>query len=327
MLQLITLLRYACLAEPNNLCRKEILEFNKAAPFTHYQVCEYNRLRIWNESIVNKPDVIRFVVSRQRNERDWDERKLSIRGPRQGGPTAMETQGRTVLLHFPNDTVHFENPFVFLTIEGERYGLVQHLDGLLDLDVKYIGQTEISPGTYLRFKKHEKLSEVAHDIVAKRPEKESVVKLLSFGRPEANYIFLPFMSDEEADFSPTQHREALADMPEKQWRTVIEGALIHYFQTTEYNTHYVKHFPSRRHRYPYFYRHKVAALAIELQEEYMVYRTFRKGADPKRVRIIRYAFDDKYKAPLLINNEIQVSDELYEMLTGSLQTKFGRSIL
>lgn len=316
LISLTTVLQRVLLADTNNLSSKEVLKLNKETPFTHYQVCEYNRLRIREKHIEHHEDLILFRISRQINEYEWDSHEFYIPRMSQQGQISMRVNAAAVIIRFDNGAeMGFPDVFTFLMQMGLWFGRNDQLNGLLDLDVMYIGQTTIGDNGYLRFHNHEKILKFSGDIIKKRPEKEVVIKLMSFGSPNVISQLIPEIDsdDSRADW---MNGELANSFPQDQWKTIIEAALINYFNTDVYNKNYVNHFPLPSHCYKYFYERNIASICVELQEEYMAYRTLKKGKDPKRVRLIRYALDPEYKEPLDINNDNQISDDLYEKITG-----------
>ncbi len=311
-----TILDFICLAEPNNLSRKEIVEANKFKPFTHYQVCEFNRLRIRPESVVNTNQYIRFIVSKQLNEFDWEEQEMFMQSSHHGITTSMEVRGKSVILHNSRGgELWYDTVFIFLEMIGSEMGWHKHLENLLKIKVMYIGQTEISDGSYLRFDGHEKINKVTNDIISNRPEKEVIVKLMSFQPP---FIRTMVISDIESDDSRKDWMPGgglLENIPRDHWKTIIEGTLIKYFYP-EFNVHYRDNFPSEKHtKYTYFYKKNVRSICVELHEEYRAYITESEKVAPKRIRLIEYALKSDDSGAMLVDNENQMPDSFYEMFS------------
>lgn len=310
-----TVLDFICLAEPNQLKRKEIIEINKTKPFTHYQVCEFNRLRIKPESVVNTPEYIRFIVSKQLNEFDWEEHEMVMEASHQGITASMEIRGKSVVIRNSNGGEQgFETVFMFLEMTGSNMGWHKYVEKLLNLKVMYIGQTEITGGPYLRFDGHEKISKAANDIISNRPEKEVIVKLMSFQPPSTRAMMIPdiISDDSRDDWMPGGG--LLENIPKDDWKTVIEGTLIKYFHP-EFNVHYRDNFPSDRHtKYSYFYENNVRSVCVELHEEYRAYVTSSDRVPPKRIRLIEYALQKDDQGVMLVDNENQMPDAIYEAL-------------
>ncbi|MBP3946751.1 hypothetical protein [Psychrobacter sp. K31L] len=260
-----TVLDFVCLAEPNQLRQKEIIEINKSKPFTHYQVCEFNRLRIRTESVINKHEYIKFVVSKQLNEFDWEENEMIMQAFDQGITASMEIRGKSVVIHYSDGfEIGFETVFMFLEKTGSDMGWHEHIGHLLNLKVMYIGQTEITDGTYLRFEGHEKINKVANDVISNRPEKEVIVKLMSFQSPSTRTIMLPEIDSNDSAIDLMPKGELSKNIPKDDWKTVIEGTLIKYF-SPEFNVHYRDNFPSEKHtKYNYFYDNNIRSVCVEL---------------------------------------------------------------
>lgn len=311
-----TVLDFICLAEPNQLKRKEIVEVNKVKPFTHYQVCEFNRLRIKPESVVNTKEYIRFVVSKQLNEFDWKEYELFMQATHEGVTVSMEIRGKSVVIHDSNGSEQgFETVFIFLEMVGSEMGWHKHLEDLLNIKVMYIGQTEITDGPYLRFDGHEKISKVANDIISNRPEKEVIVKLMSFQPPFARVMMIPEIASDDSRSDWMPGNGLLEDVPKEDWKTVIEGTLIKYFYP-EFNVHYRDNFPSDKHtKYKYFYEKNIRSVCVELHEEYRAYITNSGKVGPKRIRLIEYALKKDDSGVMLVDNSNQMSDSFYEAIS------------
>jgi len=310
-----TVLDFICLAEPNKLKRKEIVEVNKTKPFTHYQVCEYNRLRIKPNSVINTEEHIRFIVSKQLNEFDWEEHEMFMQASHQGITASMEIRGKSVVIHNSNGGEEgFETVFMFLEMVGSQMMWHKRVEHLLELKVMYIGQTEITGGSYLRFDGHEKISKVANDIISNRPEKEVIVKLMSFQKPSAMAMMHPDIESDDSRDDWMPGGGLLENTPKDDWKTVIEGTLINYFYP-EFNVHYRDNFPSDKHtKYTYFYENNVRSVCVELHEEYRAYITGSDKVVPKRVRLIEYALRKNDTGVMLTDNENQMSDAFYEAL-------------
>jgi hypothetical protein len=73
---------YIVLVTPFQLKSKEglqnVLSINKVNPFTHYMVCEQNRLRINRTSIINCKEHILFDVLEQIDDFNWREHKICL---------------------------------------------------------------------------------------------------------------------------------------------------------------------------------------------------------------------------------------------------------
>lgn len=280
---------FVLLATPNNLLEQEIIDMNESRPFTHYLVCETNRLRIKPESIKHRESEIAFTVFMQINDFDWEAYDITMPRVRDGITLFLKVEGNYVQLNKSNGDSHqFANTFLFLERVAKFTDNSEMLSSILKLDVQYIGKTEISK-KYLRFKGHEKISKVANEIIDNKPHKEIIVKLLSFQKPFTQMLVAPELpfDDSRDDWMPGGG--LIENMPRQHWISGVEGALIKYFQPL-YNVHYKDNYPSERHSsYGYFYDNNVRSIFVELHEEYMSYTTGNSHVPYTKIRLIQYA--------------------------------------
>ncbi|WP_124645694.1 hypothetical protein [Burkholderia ubonensis] len=312
LLSLCNVCNFIALMPPGNIQtdagRSTLREINESKPLTHYMICESNRIRVKPGSIKNEGGVVSFSLLEQVNEFDWDDHWVQMPDRFYGLSFSVEVDGPMVSLVFENGRVEqFHNTFLLLQFLVKHLGPVRELDELLRLTVKYIGQTEISE-KYIRFDGHEKLNSVLNDIIYSRPHREVWVKLLSFQSPFITMLSVPEIdSPYRRDWLPGGG--LLEGLPEKSWRTVVEGALIKYF-SPEFNVHYKENFPSERHTtYQYLYGKSIRSVVVELHEEYMAFVT---GSDTRpytKIKIIEYALAAGDTGPYLHNNDIQDLDD------------------
>ncbi|WP_186173046.1 hypothetical protein [Burkholderia gladioli] len=312
LLSLCNVCNFIALIPPGNIQadagRSTLRAINESKPLTHYMICESNRIRVKPGSIKNDGETISFSILEQVNEFDWDDHWVQMPANFYGLSFSVEVKGPMVSLVFENGRVEqFHNTFLLLQFLVEHLGPVRELDELLKLTVKYIGQTEISE-KYIRFDGHEKLNSVLNDIVHSRPHREAWVKLLSFQPPFITMLSVPEIdSPYRRDWLPGGG--LIEGLPEKSWKTVVEGALIKYF-SPEFNVHYKENFPSNRHTsYQYLYGKSIRSVVVELHEEYMAFVT---GSDTRpytKIKIIEYALAASDTGPYLHNNDIQDLDD------------------
>ena len=279
----------------------KLLEANEINRFTHYIVCDQNRLRIKSNSIYNGDGYIDFIVCEQIDEYNWKEHwhrlpyennfkmEMSVDGP------------RVILVNHLGQSISFENVFTFIQNMAFQIGMVDNLDDLLRLHVKYIGQTELDPH-YIRFKNHEKISLVSDEILEKKPWKEVFVKLLSFQKPLCMAYECPDVESVwRCDWIPGGG--LLENMPNDDWKTIVEGCMIKYFEP-EYNVQFKHNFPSDRHTsYKYFYDNRVRSVYVELREENMAYVTGNDNTPYTRCKLIHYSLDKDKDGVLLFSND------------------------
>lgn len=296
---------FVCLATPTNLEKEEIRELNDRHPFTHYMVCQIDRLRIKNESIKHGDEVIEFTICQQRDEFNWHEHAFHMSRKSEGAILTLSVDGKSVVLESSDGGKHcFETVFLFLDMVGSAYGWHKAVENLLMLDVQYIGKTEIKEG-YLRFKGHEKINKVANEIIENRPNKEIVVKLLCFQKPFTNAMIVPEIDsdDERDDWYPGGG--LIENLPINDWKSSVEGALIKYFQPG-YNVHYKDNYPSERHTsYTYLYENNIRSIFVELHEEYMAHTTGNENVPYTRIRMIQYPLSKDDSGVYLLDNANQ----------------------
>ncbi|KVZ44402.1 hypothetical protein [Burkholderia ubonensis] len=312
LLSLCNVCNFITLIPPGNIQtdagRSTLRKINESKPLTHYMICESNRLRIKPDSIKVEGESISFTLLEQVNEFDWHDHWIQIPVSLYGHRFSVKTDGPIVSLVFENGPIEqFHNTFLLLQFLTQHLGPARELNELLRLTVKYIGQTEITE-KYIRFDGHEKVSSVSSDIIHSRPHREVWVKLLSFQPPFVTMLSTPEIdSPYRRDWLPGGG--LLEELPEKSWKTAVEGALIKYF-SPEFNVHYKENFPSERHTsYQYLYDKSIRSIVVELHEEYMAFVT---GSDTRpytKIKFIEYALSANDTGPYLHNNDVQDLDE------------------
>lgn len=316
LLSLCNVCNFITLITPRNIereaGREKILQTNSIRPLTHYMICESDRLRIKDGSFVKKDGKIAFVLLQQTSEFDWETHEVEIPSKINGHDVDISLDGPIINLTNQHGAIEwFDNTFLFLEILASIIGASESLSELLRLTVKYVGQTEIS-GNYLRFDGHEKLNSISNDIIAVRPHREVWVKMLSFQRPFFTMMSIPGIdSPYREDWLPGGG--LLEDIPHEEWKTIVEGTLIKYFQP-ELNKHYKHNFPSERHTsYKYFYERDFRSVVVELHEEYRTYTTGNESVPYTKIKMIEFALSSDDNGPFLHNNEKQDLDDIIIM--------------
>jgi len=312
LLSLCNVCNFITLIPPENIQsdtgRSTLRKVNESKPLTHYMICESNRLRIKPDSIKDEGESVSFALLEQVNEFDWHDHWVQIPANLYGYRFLVKNDGPIVSLVFENGRIEqFHNAFLFLQFLAQNLGPARELNELLRLTVKYIGQTEITE-KYIRFDGHEKIGSVSNEIIHSRPHREIWVKMLSFQPPFITMISTPEIdSPYRKDWLPGGG--LLEGLPEKSWKTAVEGALIKYF-SPEFNVHYKENFPSDRHiSYQYLYDKSIRSIAVELHEEYMAFVT---GSDTRpytKIKMIEYALSKNDKGLYLNNNDVQDLDD------------------
>ena len=302
---------FTCHSTPSNLEDPIILEINKKHRFTHYFVCQTNRLRIKPETIKVSEEHIEFIICEQVNEFDWEENEFVMSRIVNGIKCNLKVEGKSITLYDSSGREeYFDNVFLFLNMVGSDSGWHQKVEKFLRLEVKYIGKTELTE-KYIRFKGHEKIDKVKNEIIENRPNKEIIVKLLSFQKPFVNAMMIPEIQsdDSRSDWHPGGG--LIENMPFEDWKSSVEGALIKYFQP-EFNVHYKDNYPSNRHKsYRYFYDNNVRSIIVEVYEDYMAHITGNESVPYKRIRVIQYALNSDDSGIHLTDNNNQIPDMLF----------------
>lgn len=313
LLSLCNVCNFVSLITPRNIeqakSREIILQANNSHPFTHYMICESDRLRIKEGSFIKKDGRISFLVLQQKTEFDWESYEVSVPSKINGVDFDISLDGPIVKMTSQHGAIEwFDNTFLFLEILASSIGASESLSEVLQLTVKYVGQTEIS-SDYIRFDGHEKLNSISNDIIALRPHREVWVKMLSFQRPFFKIMTIPEIdSNYRNDWLPGGG--LLENLPHNEWKTIVEGALIKYFQP-ELNKHYKHSFPSDRHSsYKYFYDQSFRSVVVELQEEFRSYVTGNETAPYTKIKMIEFALSADDKGAFLHDNAKQNLDNL-----------------
>lgn len=322
LLSLINICDFIVLTTPTNLddekTRNAIIEVNKHRPLTHYMLCESDRLRIEPESIKYDSELIHFKVLQQTSVFDWIPHEVSIpsRIPTESGEVDLELRldGPTVTLKESNGHGNwFDNTFLFLEFLSNMFGKPNAFDVILKLTVRYIGQTEISDH-YVRFDTHEKLNTICNNIIAHRPHREVWVKMMSFQPPSVRAMSLPGIESEYRD-DWMAGGGLMENLPTEERTTIIEAALIKYFQP-ELNKHYKKNFPSDRHKsYKYFYDEGFRSVIVELHEEYKGYVSGNEFSPYTKIKMLEFELSTDGVNPFLIDNSKQDMDEILKNLS------------
>jgi hypothetical protein len=163
------------------------------------------------------------------------------------------------------------------------------LSKLLQLEVRYIGQSDFSDPKYFRLDAHEKIQALQNEIIENQPNLEVFIKLLHFEHKDV-CLFNPNDSN-SLDNKDNFKDEITKQIPFKIWMSAIEGALIHHYQSDSLNKHYINKFPDKSHTYfPFFENKRIEFLYILLDEEYRAYVTCSKKAPASKKTIIEYQF-------------------------------------
>lgn len=254
--------------------QKLLRRTNNEHPLSHYMICESDRLRIDERSILNLVDSISFTVKQQVSIDSWKDHTLSFPAMICGRNSVLRVEGPTVWIHSDDGrSVHFPNVATFIQMLAQAKFIIPtaELEDLIRLHVVYVGRTTISQRR-LRLRGHEKIQASLSEIVAHRPHRELWIKLMAFQPPFIIAAAVPEINSKwRDDWMPG--KGLLEKLPVQQAVSVIEGALIRYFEP-KMNIQFKNLFPSRAHKsYKYLYQKSIRSIRIELHEEWMIYST------------------------------------------------------
>jgi hypothetical protein len=145
-----------------------------------------------------------------------------------------------------------------------------------DLKVLYVGKGVASKAKG-RLQNHSTLQKILAQVTSNEPDDEVFILLYAFDRPEKSMFKLVSPGGEpevsmEAVVNNISRMRAYKPNLDAQV-AVIEAALINYFQTDKYNTHYIHGFPSPKLAIlKDIYQADFAGLIVEIDNENIVYQ-------------------------------------------------------
>ena len=315
-INMIFLSNYRLVIKPSDIKKKDnilsILEINQQKEFTHYMICEMNRLRIKQESIFYRENNIYFSVFEQRNEFDWYEHTFGIPAEHKTGLLKMSVEDNKIKLYNDFGELSFYSVIQFLEHLNQVLAFNDDLKRILSLNVRYIGQTELNL-KYIRFDGHEKILEVTSEIIDNKPNKEAWIILFNFNIPICNsFIGSGIEGNFRNDWLPDG--TLINDLPKKDWKNIVEGALINYYQP-KLNRHFKDNFPSNTHiSYKYFYNKDIRSIIVELKGEYSSYFLGNEEVKYTQSTLIQYSLKSIDNNVFLLDNNEQNIDTLIKVL-------------
>ncbi len=276
----ITFASYADLTSKDG--KKYLVAQNGKTPFTHYAICKVRRLVFIG--MERLPDGRLKVEFRRALPLLESEIKHIVITPRLGIATIEEISGCYPDIRVKlstGDSLPFASLFEFLC--HVQASAQDDIGDLLDMEVVYVGQTEIS-SRYIRLDGHETYCKAADEISKKEPECELFIKILHFETPNIIVIENVGYGEDEKKML----RERLNKAPLKHWVTLIEAAMINYMQP-KYNVHYKNKFPSWEHiGYKYFFDGSFDKLKIIVNEDMRLYSTRHPDGNCKKSTEIEF---------------------------------------
>jgi len=318
LLTLGFLSNYRALLTPNDLDNpsivETILEANKENNFSHYMICAINRFRIRNESIINGEKNISFTIIEQVDEFNWEEITMSIPSLMSHQRIYMSVDGTTIRLQAENGHEElFMSVIVFLDFLNKHLEFNTKLGELSNLNIKYIGQTELSK-KYIRFKDHKKISKILRDYNINSPHQEIKILLLSFQPPLIQALLHPDIDSQiRNDWMP--NGDLFKELPKKDWKTIVEATMIHHYKP-KLNVHYKDNFPSDKHiGYAYFYDKRIRSIFVELHGEYSAHKIGNENIKYTYSTIIEYALEKINDDIFIYDNNNQDLDKFMKLLS------------
>lgn len=261
---------YTLVASPfefNKKSNKEnILKKNQIYNFSHYFICDFNRIIIKENSIKWNKHILTFQFQKQESLTQFKDYIFAVQNSFYGIPMGMTIEDNNIILTSLLDRRReiFYNIYTFLEFLYRNCdtNLTSYFKNYLNfkLNIKYIGQTEISED-YFRFNKHEKIVNISAETIEHRPEMQVLI------------LFDSFMQDQciISDINLFEMRDKIQNIPFKIQKNIVEAALIRYFKP-ELNKTFTDTFPTQSHEsYSYFYENKLTDLSIEYRNEYRPY--------------------------------------------------------
>jgi hypothetical protein len=222
---------------------------NKDRPLTHYMLCQTNRL-IFSEQYTTQenPGQVTILFKEQVSPTTFESHELTLPTTLAGKNLAVYVNSidSNILVWSDDNDNAISYPTFFEALSAIvapfQYDETHFITRLLNLEVLYVGQTEIT-NKYLRIDGHEKFAKAADDVIRMRPHKEIFVKLLNFDDP--TWIVLEDEDNGECKLKKIKTLAKTHDHP--VWITLFEASLIHHLQPY-LNVHFKKYFPSTKHK-------------------------------------------------------------------------------
>lgn len=278
---------YALTASPYELNNKEhrerILEKSKEYDFSHYFICEYNRIIIKENSIKWDSHIITFIFMKQISATEWKEYPFAIQNNFNGIPVNMSIENNNIILTslITGHSEIFLNVYTFIEFlhTFSSLNLTTYFKEILQykLTVRYIGQTEITED-YFRFENHEKISEISNYILEYKPQMQVLVIFSDFKIQQSIIANLDFLEKDEK----------VKNIPSDVRKNIVEAALIRYFNPI-LNDKFTDSFPSNKHSsYDYFYKNGLTNIAIEFRNEHRAYTIGNENIPYSKSKIIHF---------------------------------------
>lgn len=297
---------YALTSSPyelnNKKHRERILKASEEHDFSHYFVCEYNRLIIKKDSIKWNPHAISFIFMKQISTTEWEEFPFAIKNNFYGTPVSMNIEDNNIILTslINGNSEVFFNVYTFIEFLNSLSDLEEYFKNILQykLTVRYIGQTKLTDD-YFRFKNHEKISEISNYILEYKPQMQVLVIFYNFKMQQSIISDLDFL----------EKNEKINSIPKDVKKNIVEAALIKYFKPS-LNDKFTNSFPSNKHTsYDYFYKNGLANITIEFRNEYRAYILGNETIPYSKSKMINFELiknDSEYN----LFNKLEHTDDL-----------------
>lgn len=261
--------------------KKHINEAKEYLPYRHYMFCIAARLILISADVTREKQLVMKVrqCTNLQEHKDYVltfDTKISL-GNIVYEITAVDggTYPSVSVNLLDRESYKFASLFEFMTSLKESPQDSSFVDSLLRLEIRYIGQTEITD-KYFRLDTHGTYAREADRLMKSAPHQELFIKLLQFDLESKILVNAQDPTAEEE-----QEIRALlvpfAKSRKEQWITFLEAAMIGAIKPP-LNTHYKNSFPSSTHAYAPYVNKLFDELALVIDEDMRRYSTYYSGA-------------------------------------------------
>lgn len=257
--------------------KKHILAAKEFIPYRHYMFCVAARLVYLSMKDIDEECIIinvRQCCSPLTHIDHVIQIKRCVRNSKELLGKIASIDGQ----HYPEVNVTLDNGklvsyasvFEFLLGVDVHANYTREVDELLRLDLRYVGQTDITE-QYFRFDTHGTYAREADRLMKGRPDQELFIKLLQFN----DMVVLLDLEDPTPEEAEDLRKliEPMWEEMESQWVTFIEAAMIG-GMNPPLNKHYKGSFPTSEHTtYSSFVNGPIDDLCLIIDEDLRRYST------------------------------------------------------
>ncbi|MFC4225465.1 hypothetical protein [Lysinibacter cavernae] len=190
---------------------------------------------------------------------------------------------------------------------------LEDIDGLLSLEVLYVGKSEDVDGVGKRLNSHSTLQKILADVHDDLEDSEVWVLPMKFDSFSTMSVL--HGQPTEDSFGKKSKKLMLEGMnPELDSGTQIalaEASSIRMFGTERYNTHYVKNFPDRKHKsYPDAFNYQYNALGVTVDSRRIRCKLWSQRVKPSYIHSENFSIDPAY-----ITRELNMPEHILGLFT------------